>query len=273
MANILAFTPNRNIFTIGNFSVGYYSVIIACSALLAYFICKRIAKYRDIDGDFVYLITVFTIPSAIIGARFLHVALNWDDYTLESAVAFWKGWEGLAIYGAVIFGSACVVVVCMVKKVNPLRMLDIAMPVLLLAQGLGRWGNFFNQELYGAEVNFDFFPFSVFIQMTGKNHIALFFIEFLLNTIGFFVLLYILKKYKNPGVVVASYFIWYGITRFVLEPMRMPQFHPQGAINAFSVISGILILVGLGFLFYEFYYKPRYGNKKNASDLPSDTSE
>jgi len=255
---ILGFAPSPYIFEVGNFRLGYYGVIIACGALLAYFLAKNLGKYRNIDGDFVYLITVISLPIGIIGARFLHVALNWDDYTWKTAINPLAGWEGLAIYGGIIFGSASVITICYFKKVNPLRMLDVALPAVILAQGIGRWGNFFNQELYGKVVNFDFFPFSVFIQADGKNHLALFFIEFVCNVVGCFVLMYILKKFKNVGIVVASYFIWYGTTRAILEPMRMEQFHPEGSINGFMVISILLIIIGLGYYAYEFLVKPKY---------------
>ncbi|MDR1138613.1 MAG: prolipoprotein diacylglyceryl transferase [Clostridiales bacterium] len=254
-------------FDIGSLHIGFYGLIIASAALLAFFVAQRIAKYRDIDPDFVWLVAIIVIPAGIIGARFLHVVLNRDDYTLESAVAFWRGFEGLAIQGAIIFGFTSITVLCLVKKVNFLKMLDVIAPVLLMAQGIGRWGNYFNQELYGKPVEFNFWPFSVFIERTGQYHIGLFFVEFVLNIVGFFVLMTILKRYKNPGVVIAAYFIWYGLTRFILEPMRVPEFFPQGRINAFVVISGIFMIVGALFYIYLFYIKFRQSSNTSNNVL------
>ncbi|MDR3021929.1 MAG: prolipoprotein diacylglyceryl transferase [Clostridiales bacterium] len=254
-----SFSPSPD-FQLGSFSIGYYGLIIALSILLSYNIATRIAKYRGLDKDFIFLVTIVTVPIAIVGARFLHVVLNSSQYSFYEAIAFWEGWAGLAIYGALIFGGLAILTVCYIKKVNFFKMLDVAVPVFLLAHALGRWGNFFNSELYGRAVDFDFFPLTVFIEGTGQNHLALFFYEFVLNLIGFFVLLKILKKSNKVGIVVATYAIWYGTVRLIMEPMRMEQFHPQGSINMFVVISVLLIVAGLSYFAYMFWYKSKKMN-------------
>ena len=158
---------------------------------------------------------------------------------------------GLAIYGGVILGAVGVIIVCLAKKFNWKKMvclMDAIAPALILGQAIGRWGNFFNQEAYGNAVtspNLQWFPYAVYIDEIGQWRQATFFYEFALNLIGFFLLFYLSNKYnkQKPGLIVCGYFIWYGMTRAVVEGLRSDSLY----LNNFRVsqlLSIILIAAG-----------------------------
>lgn len=129
--------------------------------------------------------------------------------------------------------------------------MDVAAPVLILGQAIGRWGNFANQEVYGFEVTnsaFQWFPFSVFIESSQTWHLATFFYESVINLVGFFVLVKLLRKTEKPGSVTFSYLIWYGVVRLILESLRVQQFVlyiPGTTLMFSSVASMVFIAVGI----------------------------
>ena len=111
-----------------------------------------------------------------------------------------------------------------------------------MGQSIGRWGNFFNQEAYGLATNWHCFPFTVYIEAIDEYHLATFFYESILNLIGFAVLLTIFLKQKKHGTTTATYFIWYGIVRAIIEPLRMDSllFPGTTADFVFNRVSFVL---------------------------------
>lgn len=251
-------------FYIGKLFVGFYGITFTIAIVVAFFVSQALAKHRNIDKKTISLFAIFCVPIGIIFARVLHVILNAGDYTFYQAIAFWKGWSGLSIYGGIIGGVLGIVLMCFWKKKNIFSILDVVVPGFILAQAIGRWGNFFNSELYGPPVKFNAFPFSVFIEETGKFHAAFFFYEFLTNIAGFVMLLFLLKKTKSKGIVTGAYLIFYGIVRAIMEPLRDKQFQPSGGgfntyilISAFSIATGIAII---GYIVYTNIKRKKTGN-------------
>jgi len=156
---------------------------------------------------------------AVIGARLYHVfALNWDYYTLRLN-EIWHIWEGgIAIHGAIIGGLVGVLVAKKLRKFSALDFLDAVSPVMLLAQAIGRWGNYFNQEAYGVVTGV---PWGIFINNTGKYHHPTFFYEFVLNLVGALILFKLFRKYSHKGLVFMAYLGIYGINRMIVEPIRL----------------------------------------------------
>ena len=166
---------------------------------------------------------------------------------------------GLAIYGGVILGAVGVIIVCVAKKFNwkkTVCLMDAIAPALILGQAIGRWGNFFNQEAYGGAITdqaWQFFPYGVYIdnptpELSGAIyhwHQATFFYEFALNLIGFFVLFYLSNRYykQKPGLIVCGYFVWYGLTRAVVEPLRSDSLY-MGTFRVSQLLSFLLIAAG-----------------------------
>jgi hypothetical protein len=158
------------------------------------------------------------------------------------------------------------------KYVNLRWAMDVCLPTILLAQAIGRWGNFFNSEVYGASVKLSegwlWLPNWLALQMNTNNgggylesgmiHVPLFLIESLLNIAGYFLLVYGLgkglKKYLVKGDIAGAYFLWYGIVRLIMEPWRDSTFN-MGADNSWSISNSIVyIVLGLGLMLYFHLY-------------------
>lgn len=234
---------------LGWFSVSWYGVIIGIGFILAVVIASELTKERSLYKDLPYDLIWLVFPFAIIGARVFYVVNSLHEFnSFWEMVKMWEG-GGLSIYGGIIFGIIAVLIFSAIKKINPLRIMDIAAPVLAFGQSIGRWGNFVNQEVYGFEITnkaLQWFPFGVKIGNTW--HLATFFYESVLNLIGFFVLVTILRKTKTNGVVAFSYFVWYGVIRLFLESLREPEYIlliPGTNIQFSSLVSVLIIVTGV----------------------------
>ncbi|MBR3795531.1 MAG: prolipoprotein diacylglyceryl transferase, partial [Clostridia bacterium] len=165
------------------------------------------------------------VPSGIVGARLYYVILQWEAFAANpiSALYIWQG--GLAIYGAVIGGAIGVGIYAWRKKLSFAALADLIAPGLLLAQAIGRWGNYFNMEAYGVEITepmLQFFPFAVMIpSATGYTwHAATFFYESMWCLCGFVLLWRLRRRQTEKGNVFAWYLLIYGAGRFVIEQLR-----------------------------------------------------
>ena len=154
----------------------------------------------------------------------------------------------MSIYGGVIGGAVGIALYCLVFKKNFLAVGDVAAVSLILGQALGRWGNFFNQEVYGTVVtnsSFQWFPFAVLLD-NGTWHYALFFYESIINLAIFAVLLVLIKRSKKVGLVSGIYLISYGLIRFLLEPLRESQYNLMlFGLKLSSVTSAIAVIIGI----------------------------
>ena len=159
---------------------------------------------------------------SIIGAR-LFSCLTDPDLGIKALFEF--PWAGLSITGGVIGGVLAGLIVCLVKKISFLRAADCVVINILLAQAIGRWGNFFNQEVYGGLVTDpaqQWFPWAVYIESEGNWHYALFFYEMVCNLIGWAILFTFtwFRKKKPNGISTLLYFVWYGTVRVMVLAVR-----------------------------------------------------
>lgn len=250
-------------------SVSWYGVIIGTGFMLAIALFIGLAPKRDIKGDLVFDLILFIFPFSIVGARLYYVLFTLDrfNWTFTEILAVWNG--GLAIYGGIIGGVIGLVICCLIKKQNILKVMDLAAPGLILGQAIGRWGNFVNQEAYGPLVTndaFKWFPFAVYIERKSGWYMATFFYESALSFITFFILLYVVRKYKTPGVNVACYFILYGLERVFIEGLRTDSLYlGNTGIRVSQLLSGILILAGVIWL-TVLIIKNRGNNKPNEKN-------
>jgi phosphatidylglycerol:prolipoprotein diacylglycerol transferase len=233
-------------FTIFGLDIHWYGIMIATGILAAYLVCSYLIKKRNFNPDIPFELLILLVPIAILGARLYYIIFSGEG--LGNFFNFENGIQGLAIYGGVIGGALMLLVYSLfIRRSSFFALTDILVIGLILAQAIGRWGNFFNQELYGAEVGFSFFPITVAV--SGSNYLALFFYESFLNFIGFFVLLKIFSKQKNIGVTSSVYLIYYGLVRAVLEPLRQGVFILFFLGIPVSVLVSIaIVLVGIVFL-------------------------
>lgn len=251
-----------DIFTIpigGGITVKWYGVMIALGFLLAIIYGLKRSKQFGIDPDRMIDVVLVCAIFAFIGARLYYVWFAEDRYRYFddplSILQVWKG--GLGIYGGVIFAFLTALWMCRVRKVDTLRMFDLASIGFLIGQGIGRWGNFFNQEAFGSNTTLPWGMTGDIIQsgVNGSGYILTepvhptFLYESLWCLAGF-LLLHILSKkwYKFRGQLFASYIIWYGLGRAWIEGLRTDSLM-LGAIRIsqliaiLSVIGGVILLL------------------------------
>lgn len=239
--------PNHPYVDIFGIQIYWYAIIIVIGMLSAFFVISLLFKRRNMSTDLFLTFFVICLPIAIITTRVFYCITD------GMPITEWFSWEsirqgGLAITGGIIGGVASVAAVCYFKKVNFLRVGDCVVVGLLLAQSIGRWGNFVNQEVYGGLVENEalhWFPISVFIEAKGEWHYAFFFYESMV-TLTAAILLFI-NAWKNPykpnGVNSACYFIIYGMTRSIMEPLRDNTFILQGGGVPWSLVFSLLMFV------------------------------
>ncbi|MEG1500181.1 MAG: prolipoprotein diacylglyceryl transferase, partial [Clostridia bacterium] len=228
--------------------IKWYGVIIATSMLIAVLISMKCAKKRGLTSDDIISLALLVIPFSIVFARLYYVIFSGRTYTFWEIFKVWEG--GMAIYGGLIGGAIAIAIFCKWKKKNFLDFADIIVPSLILAQAIGRWGNFANQEAYGLLVtnqSMQWFPFAVFIEAEGAWHLATFFYESLWNLIGFAVLLKVLWSNKSRGIVTASYFVFYGTGRFWIEGLRTDSLF-WGNVRVSQLLSAFLVVAGVVWL-------------------------
>ncbi len=242
---------NRALFTIGKITIYYYSVIMLLAILTAIFISIKRAKKEGISS-FIEDLIFSTIIFGIIGARLYYVIFNFTLYKddLLSILKIWEG--GIAIYGAIIGGLITIIYKCKKTEKSILTTTDIIVPGLILAQAIGRWGNFFNSEAYGKSVSLVFLkklhlPNFIIegMYINGSYHHPTFLYESLWCLIGFMLIMIIIKITKNKkGVATYTYFIWYGIGRYLIEGLRTDSLY-LGSIRISQLVSIALIIIGI----------------------------
>ena len=237
-----------NLFGIQGLNIAWYGVIIASGMMLGILLASLRARKRGWSSDLVLDFILLAVPLAVIGARAYYVAFEWDYFAVnpERIIAINTG--GLAIYGAVIGGFLAAFLFTKSAKFPFLKLLDLIIPSLILGQAIGRWGNFINQEAFGALITdpkLQFFPLAVYIQSLGEWHQATFFYESFCNSILLVIVLLLSRKGVKDGTLLATYFIGYGIARTVIEGLRTDSLYLFGTIRVSQVLSAALVVVGI----------------------------
>lgn len=231
--------------------IAYYGVIIAAGLLIGIILCDFLCRKQGYDSNIPYVLVILIVPLAILGARLYYIMFS-DRLTMADFFDFSNGgFQGLAIYGAEIGGLLGIIIYCSIKKCSVFALTDLIVPSLILGQSIGRWGNFLNQEAYGIATNWNCFPFTVYIDALQEYHLATFFYESILNFIGFWILLTVFWKRKKHGTVTATYLIWYGSVRALIEPLRTDSLLFPGTSSDFVfnrvsfVLSIALVILGV----------------------------
>ena len=242
---------DRYMFRIGSFKIEWYSFLILIGVLIAIAMTLREAKRYKFSTDFTFNLCFWTIIFGIIGARLYYVLFNWDLYT--NIVDVFKIWEGgLAIHGGIIAGLLVIFLYCKKYQVRMIRVLDFMAPAVIIAQAIGRWGNFFNSEAHGAATSLSHLqslhiPEFIINGMNigGTYYEPTFFYESIWCLFGFLLLLIIRRfKYTKVGQPFAFYLVWYGIGRFFIEGMRTDSLM-LGGFKMAQVVSIIMIIIGI----------------------------
>ena len=247
------FIPDRS-FKVFGLEIYYYAVMIVIGIILAFVVVTLLFKRRNIPSDWTVDLLLCILPLGIIGARTFYVLTDPATSITEWFSGFRDG--GLSIIGGVIGGALGVGLFCLIHKINFFRIADCLIPGVILAQSIGRWGNFFNQEVYGALIEnpaMQWFPFAVFIEKSQTWHYAFFFYESLADFAVFALLFTFMWKFKKKphGLSTCGYFFCYGLVRSIMEPLRDSEFilgsHvPISFVFALIMcIGGALLAVGL----------------------------
>lgn len=247
---------------LGPISIRWYAICIVSGLILAVYLSMKEAPRKKIDPDAIIDFILIAFPLAILGARLYYVIFEWGYYSqhLGEIFAIWNG--GIAIYGGLLTGALVLYLFSRRRLIEPIDFLDIAAPSVMIAQSIGRWGNFFNQEAYGAAVkSLNYLPSFIRDQMyiDGSYRQPTFLYESIWNLLGFLLILILRRKpqFLRQGEVTAFYLIWYGFGRMIIEGMRTDSLMFVG-LRVSQWLSMILILVGLAIILYQRRKKAPY---------------
>ena len=227
--------------------VHWYGVIIAAGMGLAVWLAARREARLGLPRETAINLALIGIPAAIVGARLYYVAFSWQAYAREPvrALFIWEG--GMAIYGGILGGVLAGYVYARAKRQPFLRLADLAAPSIALGQAIGRWGNFVNQEAYGAVAERAWqqrFPISVFIRADGLWHYATFFYESAWCLLIVAALLAGERKrlFRRDGDVFLAYAFLYALERSLVEGLRSDSLY-LGPLRVSQLLSLAALLV------------------------------
>lgn len=232
-------------FEIFGISIMWYGILIALGVLIGALLALRQARRIGFREEDLIDVIMIGIPVAIIGARLYYVLFNLDFYSNNPSEIFNVRGGGLAIHGGIMAAVFAGAIFCKVRKVNFWQIADITAPSFIIAQGIGRWGNFINQEAYGVETTL---PWGILID--GKTVHPTFLYESLWSFMVFFFLIWYRNRYhKFDGQIFAFYMILYSIGRFFIEGLRTDSLY-LGDFRVAQLVSLALILLGIYLLAY-----------------------
>lgn len=238
--------------------ITWYAVFVLSSAFVCYYMSLRTLKKWGYKTEMFEDFFFYMLPIAIVGARIWYVIFEWNNQYAANPISAFYIWNGgIAIHGGVI--AAVIFGLWYFRKrfVNGLRIADAIMPNLLIAQAIGRWGNFMNQEAYGSVVSESFYNyFPAFIKehmyINGQYRQPTFLFESVGNIIGFLLIHFLYKKYgrKKRGDLAFAYVTWYGVVRLIVEGMRTDSlmigpFRIAQIISIIGIVIGVLGILGV----------------------------
>lgn len=248
-------------FYIGNFYIAFYGVIIAIGVMAGITIAARAGKIMGMDPDDIWDFAIYAVIFSVIGARIYYVVFEWENYKNDLLSIFNTREGGLAIYGGVIGAFITLYVYCKIRKRKALNLGDAGVVGLILGQILGRWGNFFNREVFG-EYSDGLFAMRIPVaavrdhtditenirahMIEGSNFIQVhptFLYESALNLVLLIFMLWYLKHKAFDGEICLLYLGGYGIIRFFIEGMRTDQLTFAGTNIAVSQVLGMVLFI------------------------------
>ena len=244
-------TINPVAFSIAGWDIYWYGIIIACGFGLALLYGFRNAKRFDINLDKLLDVILVTAPIAVLCARAYYLLFDPAGQGIQSFSQFFgfdgSGFQGLAIYGGVIGAAVVGTLMCLIRKISIRSTLDLAAIGFLIGQGIGRWGNFMNQEAFGSATG------SSFWGMTSENVAAVlgkgvlahpcFLYESVWCLLGVLFLHLASKRRKYEGQIALEYCSWYGFGRMIIEGLRTDSLYLWGTgIRVSQALSALLVL-------------------------------
>ena len=250
--------PDPVAFQLGPITIGWYGLCYAIGLAAAYVVLIRLARAAGEDPDIVGNGIIIVSIAALIGGRLYHVIDQWALYANDPLKIVLPPYSGLGVFGGIVTGTLAAWWYARRRGVSFARWADIIAPALFVMQAIGRWGNYFNQELYGPPTTL---PWGIPIDCAHRLAIyscdtfpettrfhPLFLYESISGLLGaaFLVFLgYRLRSWLRPGDLLLTFFIWYGVTRFALETLRTDNWTFFGVPTA-QIVSLAFIAIGVG---------------------------
>ena len=247
---------NSILLDLGFLEIKWYSFFILIGIITAYILIVRESRRKGIKEEIINDLFFYGIIIGIIGARLYYVIFN-SSYYLDNPSEILKVWNGgLAIHGAIISTLLFLLIYTKKKKISSLLLTDIIVVGLIIAQAIGRWGNFFNQEAYGRIISLkvlrgmhlpNFIIEGMYIE--GAYREPTFLYESILSLLGFIILIILRRNKKiKIGYLTSFYLIWYGIERLIIETFRsdslmLGNIKMAQLVSIISIISGIILII------------------------------
>lgn len=246
----LEVNPGRML-QIGPLQIHYYGLVIAFGMMLAVLYATKRCHRAGLSPDDVLDGVLWITPLAIVCARIYYCAFTWDSYRDDpiSVLYIWNG--GIAIYGSVIGAIIGVVIYCRIKKCSLPALLDLVLLGFLIGQCVGRWGNFFNREAFGAATD-SFFRMGLYNTATGMTEYyhPTFLYESVWNLAGFLILNFCYPRRKYDGQIALGYAAWYGLGRSWIEGLRMDSLW-WGSFRVSQVLAAVTCAAAVGMLLLQ----------------------
>lgn len=256
--------PSPYLVEFGILKIHWYGLLMVIGGLIGLFLVLRLAKFYKISKNDVLDLSLYWLIFSIIGARIYYVLYAWDLYK-DNPFDILKIWQGgLAVHGIMIGGFAAVIMFARRKRLGILNLLDLSAIGLCAAQIIGRWGNYFNQEIFGKPTNLVWgIPINAALRPAEYARFEYFhpavLYESLGNVIVLFVLLVVFLKLAVPknisGLIFAGYIMLYSILRFCLEFVRIDYSPTLLDVRLAQIISGVLFIVGVVIIIWRLVCK------------------
>lgn len=261
----LEFELDRVAFAIGGIEIYWYGIIISIGCLLGALFLMKKAKLFGLDSDRVIDVLMGALILGIIGARTYFVIFSWDTFKDDILRVFNTRTGGMAIYGGVIGGILGGALMCKIRKVKFVPMLDLGLCGLMLGQAIGRWGNFVNVEAFGSNTTVPWGMTSPTIQSYleySKDNLAAlgvvvdpqmpvhptFFYESLWCLLGFAVMCFFINRRRFDGELSLIYLGWYGLGRFFIEGLRTDSLLIGSTVRVSQILALLCLIASVTFL-------------------------
>jgi prolipoprotein diacylglyceryl transferase len=265
-------SPDSGVVDVGPIPLHAYGLLLAIGVLVAAWITERRWVARGFDAKVFNDMAVWIVVGGVVGARVYHVISDYQLFTNDWLRAFqiWKG--GLSIWGVIGGGIIAVIVMTRIKGVGTLALMDCIAPGLLAAQAIGRWGNYFNQELFGGPTDL---PWALEIspdkRPAGYLDVATFHPTFLYESLFCLVLLGVLlaveRRFRlRQGQMTALYLATYTFGRFFLENLRVDPANEIAGVRLNSWVSALVCIVSVAW----FVWLGRHGSEYGPGTVPAD---
>ena len=253
------------IIDLGIITIHWYSILIFIAILLGSNLAIKEAKRHGYNEDFMVNLLFLGVIFGIVGARVYYVIFNFDYYK-DNLIEMFKVWNGgLAIHGGIIAGLISTMIICYKKKVNLIKILDYMVVGLIIAQAIGRWGNFFNGEAHGPLTTFAYLEglhLPQFIidgmYINGNYYIPTVLYESIWCVLGFIIMLVLRRrKFMKVGYLTSFYLVWYGFERFLVEGLRTDSLMFL-SLKVAQLVSLLMVLIGICLFIYSLHKKIKY---------------